>query len=299
MDIEICWHNEYIGSNGHVLNAEEKTFLQTSLKLVKNDYKMKYLFFFGKVLCVEGQYYVAFGTSDSLFGKKTIFCSLNAIDWVQLPEPSQELVVKKKILALSELFSGDFGQEYTIDLHVHNEPKPETLEEKSEHGEEEEEAEEEEEEEEENGDNAVIVKEEERLYYTLEALIFDTDIVPRRALFLTATDDVVPNRMFEGLSLEEADKIQFYFHKREPVHLQQKTLLEREQLLKAVDFMDSIAEDFPKGSWALRFDPLSNLVTIRSLVWPGFTFTHAPKSKEFSSLYFGNLVRTSDLGFLL
>jgi len=46
----------------------------------------------------------------------------------------------------------------------------------------------------------------------------------------------------------ESAKLCNYFHFREPEKLQEKSLLQRANLDKAIDFMDSINEDIPKGT---------------------------------------------------
>lgn len=51
-----------------------------------------------------------------------------------------------------------------------------------------------------------------------------------------------------GLSVTEAGKQHNYFHFREPVRLNEKTLLEKADLDKSIDFLDPIHEDIPKGN---------------------------------------------------
>lgn len=50
-----------------------------------------------------------------------------------------------------------------------------------------------------------------------------------------------------SLLYTEAAKLSSYMHFREPCRLQKKTLLEKADLDKAIDFMDVIEEDVPKG----------------------------------------------------
>ena len=45
----------------------------------------------------------------------------------------------------------------------------------------------------------------------------------------------------------ESSKFHNYVHFREPQNLQNKTLLERANFDRSIDFMDSIDEDIPKG----------------------------------------------------
>ena len=53
--------------------------------------------------------------------------------------------------------------------------------------------------------------------------------------------------IFFILYFVEAAKLSSYMHFREPFRLQKKTLLEKADLDKAIDFMDVIEEDIPKG----------------------------------------------------
>ena len=45
----------------------------------------------------------------------------------------------------------------------------------------------------------------------------------------------------------EAGKLHNYFHFRDPIRLPQKSLLEKADLEKSIDFLDCIHEDIPKG----------------------------------------------------
>lgn len=53
--------------------------------------------------------------------------------------------------------------------------------------------------------------------------------------------------LFAGLSLTEAKKLSSYFHFTEPVHLKNKTLLEKADLDPSTDFLDSLEYDVPQG----------------------------------------------------
>lgn len=50
-----------------------------------------------------------------------------------------------------------------------------------------------------------------------------------------------------GLTVSESAKLCNYMHFREPVVMNQKPLLQRANLDKAIDFMDSLEEDIPRG----------------------------------------------------
>jgi radial spoke head protein 9 len=52
---------------------------------------------------------------------------------------------------------------------------------------------------------------------------------------------------FIGLTAVESGKLSNYFHFREPIQLQQKSLIYRQTLDKSLHFLDTIDEDIPKG----------------------------------------------------
>lgn len=145
-----------------------------------------------------------------------------------------------------------------------------------------------------------MIKEEDRLATTIEAIDYDVRIVPRGAYYRTALGTVEPNRSFEGLSVADSGKLSSYFHFREPFLLTQKTLLQKAELDKAIDFLDPIDTDVPKGgSWSIQFERGSGLVTLRSLHWLGFAFYHVPGTRKYGSVYVGVGTKNLDLPFML
>jgi len=54
-----------------------------------------------------------------------------------------------------------------------------------------------------------------------------------------------------------------------------------------------------KGSWSLQFERGSGQVTLRSLLWLGYTFFHVPESRVYGGIYVGNGERNIDLPFML
>lgn len=57
-----------------------------------------------------------------------------------------------------------------------------------------------------------------------------------------------------GLSVSESAKLCSYMHFRDAICLQEKSLLQKANLDKAIDFMDTLEEDIPKGqSEILKF----------------------------------------------
>lgn len=145
----------------------------------------------------------------------------------------------------------------------------------------------------------VQIKEETRLVSVIDQIDKAVAIIPRGALFKTPFGPTHVNRTFEGLSLSEAKKLSSYFHFREPVELKNKTLLEKADLDPSLDFMDSLEHDIPKGSWSIQMERGNALVVLRSLLWPGLTFYHAPRTKHYGYIYVGTGEKNMDLPFML
>jgi radial spoke head protein 9 len=99
--------------------------------------------------------------------------------------------------------------------------------------------------------------------------------------------------------VNEAAKFGNYFHFRPAKLLNEKSPLYRADLDKAVDFLDPIDEDQPKGCWSLQFERGSSLVQLRSLKWPGSSFFIIPDSPSFGWLYYGNGEENKDIPFML
>ncbi len=146
----------------------------------------------------------------------------------------------------------------------------------------------------------IMIKEEDRLASVIAHIDEEVAIVPRGSYVKTPHGTVLKNRSFEGLSVTESGKLHNYFHFREPIRLAEKSLLEKADLDKSIDFLDPISEDIPRGgSWSLKFERGSGLVCIQSTLWPGLAFFHVPHSQKFGYVYFGTGEKNKDLPFLL
>ena len=55
----------------------------------------------------------------------------------------------------------------------------------------------------------------------------------------------------------------------------------------------------PPGSWSIQMERGNALVVLRSLLWPGLTFYHAPRTKNYGYIYVGTGEKNMDLPFML
>uniref|UniRef100_A0AC11CY34 Radial spoke head component 9 n=1 Tax=Ovis aries TaxID=9940 RepID=A0AC11CY34_SHEEP len=284
---------ELASGSGQGLSPDRRAALLTSLMLVKRDYRFDRVLFWGRILGLVADYYIAQGVSeDQLAPRKTLY-SLNCMEWSLLPPATKEMEIQTSVV--KGRFMGDPSHEYEhTELQKVNDGEKVFEEEV-----------------------VVQIKEEMRLVSIIDQIDKAVAVIPRGALFKTPFGPINVNRTFEGLSLSEAKKLSSYFHFREPVELKNKTLLEKAELDPSLDFMDSLEHDIPKGastdrksllifisilnegSWSVQMERGNALVVLRSLLWPGLTFYHAPRTKNYGYIYVGTGEKNLDLPFML
>jgi len=266
---------DYASSSGIVLSPEQKAVLQTSLTILQNNHKFSKVYFWGKILGVKDDYFIAQGVNDDEFSERKTLYSKDCAQWGLLPPATEEM--KEKAHLAKGRFTGDPSFEFE-----HTEIKKV--------GEGDEQTDEEE---------MIAIKEEIRLAATIAEIDQEVRIVPRGAFVKTPTGPVYSNRSFEGLTVGEAAKLCNYMHFTAPTKLQEKSLLQKANLDKAIDFMDAIDEDVPKGCWSMQFERGSTQLTLRSLLWQGYVFYHLPGTPTYGSIYVGTGEKNMDLPFML
>jgi len=65
------------------------------------------------------------------------------------------------------------------------------------------------------------------------------------------------------------------------------------------DFLDTIQEDIPKGSWSIQIDSKNKNVSLRSLKWPGYFSIHRLATNLFGAAYVGTGSKNVDLAFMI
>lgn len=65
---------EHVAGNGYNLNIEQRAALQSSLLILKKNYKFHRLLFWGKILCLKEDYFIAQGRGeDELQDKRNLY----------------------------------------------------------------------------------------------------------------------------------------------------------------------------------------------------------------------------------
>ncbi|XP_023286065.1 radial spoke head protein 9 homolog [Seriola lalandi dorsalis] len=266
---------ELVAGSGCTLNVEQRTALQTSLVILKKNYKFHRVLFWGKILGLKDHYFIAQGRGeDEMKDKKNLY-SFNCIDWFLLP-PATESMIDEVSRAAKTRFIGDPSYVYEH-LEIRRRGGDEAEEEEV----------------------WTKVSEESRLAVTVHKIDEEVSVVPRGAFVKSPHGLVQINRSFGGLSHSEAGKLDNFLHFSEPKNLRKKSILEMGKLNPAIDFLDVLSDDIPKGSWSLQFECASKVRVLRSVLWLGLTFYHVPMTPQHGYIYIGDGTKNLDLPFML
>eukprot|EP00164_Ancoracysta_twista_P000564 GFYU01000748.1.p1 GENE.GFYU01000748.1~~GFYU01000748.1.p1 ORF type:complete len:283 (-),score=92.67 GFYU01000748.1:432-1280(-) len=271
----------YISALGVTLSPEQRGALQASLPLLKINHKFTNLVFWGRVYAEREDYLVAQGWDKSAINEeRQSFYSQNGITWGKLPPLKGKLI--NEYPDLQGMFTGDPSKRlYEAPPPAEGEEAPPPAE----------------------GEEAPVdenyLTEEDRLAYTVMIIDKDTCVVPRGAYIHNSKHEVVPNKLFSGLSEKDAMKLESYYHLGEPERLKAKPLMDRELLDKTIDFLDPLSEDGPYGCWSLQTDPAKSLVTLKNLLWPGYLFFYNISTRTHGQVYMGHGERNVDIAFML
>ena len=273
---------QYVSVLGHTLSLEQRSVLAVAIPTLQSSLHLKSLHFWGKISGLSKDYFIAQGKeTDDVFGQTKTFLSTNCAQWALLPEvnPAFTTAVKEAILDIRSPFTGGLSNVVSIN-------NPEFVQD--------------------NGTNELStiqrertlkVTEEQRIALFVEKVDFHCSLAPRGAFVLTPRKAVEVNTFFTGLSEESAQLLASYVHMRDAVRLKNKSLLEREELGKSLDFLDAASDDTPHGSWSLRRDAITGAVTVRCNRFPGALHFHVPGTALYGNVYFGRGLRDPDFGF--
>ncbi|XP_034018388.1 radial spoke head protein 9 homolog [Thalassophryne amazonica] len=267
--------SELVAGSGHVLSVEQKAALQTSLLILKKNYKFHRVMFWGKILGLNNDYFIAQGRGEDELKDRKYLYSFNCMDWFLLPSTTNSMIDASK--AAKGRFRGDPSYVYEQTENGTQRDGSEAVQEPIVHK----------------------VTEETRLAVTVEAIDKEVSIVPRGAFIKNPHCVVQANHSFGGLSHLETRKLENFLHFSEPKIVKKKSLLEMAHWNPSMDFLDALSDDLPKGSWSLQFECAGRVCVIRSLLWLGLTFFHLPMTPLHGYVYFGFGDKNVSLPFML
>ncbi|TPX30440.1 hypothetical protein SmJEL517_g05994 [Synchytrium microbalum] len=258
----------YFSLAGFTLNAEERAALSSSLVLLRQHERLSSTSLWGKVLGIQKDYFVAQGITDDLFARK-YFYSMDMVNWLQLPQLAPpELMRSENILSR---FLGDPSFEYAV-----TETTPE------------------------DAEKPPVINEEKRLAGLVALINHEAQVVPRGAYYRDALHELKSNPSFQGLPGSDAGFLTSYQHFRPGFKLDLKTVKDLgANYDESIDIFDPISKDQPNGVWSLQQEQGGEVILLRSLLWPGYTFFHTPTPSKFGSMYCGNGQKNANIGFML
>ncbi|XP_060759569.1 radial spoke head protein 9 homolog isoform X2 [Neoarius graeffei] len=260
---------DLVCGNGLTLSTEQRAALHTSLLLLKRNYKFNRVLFWGKILGIKNDYFIAQGVGEDELRDRKYLYSFNCMDWHLLPLATEALTAEVAVAAKGR-FMGNPSHQYKQTEIRHQGKGDDTVEDKV-----------------------------TRLAVTVFTIDKEVAVVPRGAYIKSPHGTVQTNRSFEGLNPTEAAKLNNYLHFSDPKNLKKKSILEMADLNPSIDFLDPLSDDIPKGSWSLQFEHGSRVCVIRSLLWLGLTFFHVPVTSQHGYIYMGDGLKNLDLPFMM
>jgi len=258
-----------LSSSGVVLPMPHSAGMQSSLPILKKNYKFSEVFFWGKLQGLKGDYLIAKGVEESYETKKFFFCQ-DGVSWSQLPVVTALMSENvAKVTTHGLLLSGDISKE----LPIPPDPVPE--------GEEEPEP--------------VLVPEIDRVAVMVETIDTECAMCPAAALMKKADHSVVKSPTFAGLKWNDAMSTSSFVFMNQP----KPTDVLASALQASTDFLKSCDTIVPKGALVSKFDEATTTVTWRSLLYPGFMAYTVPGSNSYGYCYFGTGLKNADIAFML
>ena len=264
------------------ISIEEQIKLKTTLDQLKCDIKADEMLFWGKILGAEKDYYIALAIYYKGFKfpkKKFYFCSSSTFSFSELPEiQSHHLIEFSKFntyfIGNPDVILKKFSDNKNININeqIGDIFKPNL--------------------------KLKNLTESDRLSFVVRTIEHDTSIVPLGGFKMLPINEIRRNDLFEGLSSDELDKIENYFHFRKIESQNKRDMIDMGKAVFDFSFLDSLSDDNLKCAWSIQTDSAKTVCNIRSLVWNGYFAYHKANTNLFGSIYIGFGIKNMDIPFM-
>lgn len=266
---------ELISHSGFRLTELEAGLIENSLIVLQSQNKFRDVFFMGRIDTCSNRYYyyIAFGYQKDIFKDRKYFYSLNAYEWLMMPDMKSKLL--PKIAQMTTMLSGDpmnFEEVCKNPIFVPDRDEvflacPKT---------------------------GKKIKEEDRLACIAHMIMNESAIHSRGYLYRQMNGCITYNPYFKGLGRFEASEMKNFQMFRQPQFNLNFNLTKREDYNYQTDFFDTIDDLIPSKCFAFNIND-RDVCLIRSLIWPGMTFFHKLNTMHQGFFYFGNGRKNLDI----
>lgn len=162
-----------VPNQGVSLSHIESIRVECSLRLLQNSMKAEAMFFFGKILAIKKDYYLAFSTDRNLYIPSYFYCSQDCVNWFSITRVDDQLL--NEAIHIPQPFSGSLISEFQTP-------------------------------------SGRLVTEEQRIASVFECLFRNCFLFPRGYLVQTALDFVLQNPMWTGIPIKECSNLSNFRH---------------------------------------------------------------------------------------
>lgn len=262
-----------VASSGFKLSLPHSTGMQSSLPILKKNYKFTKVFFWGKLTGLKGDYLIAKGVSESFATTKFFFCQ-DGVSWAQLPPVTAEI---KELVDKASSYGLQLSGDISSSIEVPAEALPEGEEAPEEPAE------------------PKFATEIMRIAVMVESIDSECAMVPFGAIMKKADHSVVESPTFTGLGYDAAVSSASYVFLNQPKDVS----VLADALTASTDFLTPCSEIVPSGALTCKFDEASTTVTWRSLVYPGFFAYAIVGAPAYGYCYCGTGLKNADIAFML
>ena len=269
---------------GFCLSIEERLKLNSELSKLKSEIKCEEILFWGKIMGAEKDYYIAMALNykdKPNFPKKTFyFCSSSNFLFSELSQIQPHHIpdfrhfntyfIGNPDIILKKYSSVDSNEDSDKQIQKGFNPnlKPKNL------------------------------TESDRLSYVVRTIEDDTSVVPVGGFKMIPIGEMRRNDVFDGLSVEDLDKLEKYAHFRKTRNEDKKDIIELGDAVFNFGFLDSIVDDPIKDCWSIQVNSEKTVSHIRSIIWPGYFAYHKANSDMFGGVYIGYGIKNVDIPFM-
>jgi len=138
-----------------------------------------------------------------------------------------------------------------------------------------------------------------RLSWVVRNIDVQCNLVPEGSIQLTPLHELQRNKSFKGIPKTEIEEFSKYLFFRNVITQEKREFIEKDDAIFNYNFLDNISQDDIKGSWTLSLDSTKSIVTVRSLLWPGYYFVHKAETNLYGGGYYGFGIKNAGLPFMI